>query len=117
VDLKGQHVALTQDQERQYFDELERMGETQVRSDLDHGRVSPAYVYLASQWLSEKEREAKGQKQASLTEQMEHLRRAADAAERQAAATEQANTRATLALVISIASMAVTTIVALWVAH
>jgi hypothetical protein len=47
-------VALTPEQERLYVIELEKMGETQVRSDSEHGRISPGYVHLASRWLAGK---------------------------------------------------------------
>jgi hypothetical protein len=113
-------VALTPEQERLYIIELEKMGETQVRSDADHGKISPAFVYLATRWLSDKEREAKRRAEASQAEQLELTRRASEAAERQAAAAERANTRATIALVIAIASMLVTIAgigVTYWDAH
>jgi hypothetical protein len=79
------------------------MGETQVRSDADHGKISPAFVYLATRWLSGKEREAKEREEASKAEQVELMRR-------QAAAAERANTRATIAILIAIASVFVTAI-------
>ena len=42
-------MALTQDQERDFIAQLEQRGEAQVRSDVEHGRISPGFVHLASQ--------------------------------------------------------------------
>ena len=124
-------MVLTEDQERAYVAELERMGPTQVRSDLDHGRVSPAFVFLASSWLSNKEKEAERQREALSSEQIELTRRASEAAERastaaeraaaanerQAVAAERANTRAALALVIATISMMISMVVILVDSH
>ena len=96
-------MALTPEQERLYVIELEKMGETQVRSDSEHGRISPGYVHLASRWLAGKEREAKEREEASRAEQIKLMRR-------QAAAAERANTRATIAILIASASVIVTLI-------
>ncbi len=109
-------MALTPEQERLFSDQLAEMGETQVKSDLDRGKISPAYVFFASKWLSDREREAKRWRDASQAAQLELIRRASAAAERQAIATERANTRATIALVIAITAMAVT-IVDIWVIY
>jgi hypothetical protein len=102
-------MTLTPEQERQLFDELELMGETQVRSNLDHGRLSPAAIFPASQWLADRERK----REALQAEQMELMRRDSASAERQARAAEQANTKATIAIVIAGLSMIVT-VVGLW---
>jgi hypothetical protein len=117
-------MALTEEQERAYLAELERMGPTQVRSDLDHGRVSPALVFLSSSWLSNKEKEAERQREALSSEQIELTRRASEAAERasaaaerQATAAERANTRAALALVIATISMMISIVGILVDAH
>jgi hypothetical protein len=113
--------------ERDYIAQLEGLSDAQIRADLDHGRIPPAFVNSVTIWLSGRER-------ASSSEQMEIARRASDAAERastaadraataaerQAAAAERANTRATIALVIAIVSMIVTIISILithWDAH
>lgn len=114
-------MALTPEQERAFVADLERRGVTQVRRDLDHGQISPALVYLATDWLSGKEREAAANERAFRSEQIEIARaaaaeakRASDAAERQAAAAERANTRATIALVIAIISMIISASGILW---
>ena len=99
--ITSETVGLTPEQERQYVTDLEKMGETQVRSDSELGRISPGFVHLASTWLAGKEREAKKREAASKAEQIELMRR-------QAAATERANTRATIAILIAIASVVVT---------
>jgi hypothetical protein len=112
-------VALTPEQERAYFAELEQVGESNVRSEMDHGRISPALVHLASRWLADKER----QREASKASQIEIMRRSSEAAERasaaaerQATAAERANTRATIALAIAIVSMIVS-VISIWVTH
>lgn len=105
-------MALTPDQERAYIAELERMGPSQVRSDLDHGRISPAIAHIASQWLAERERDAEHRQ----AEQTEIMRRASVAAERQAAAAEGADKKANIAIVISAVSI-IATIIGIWVAH
>jgi aryl-alcohol dehydrogenase-like predicted oxidoreductase len=108
-------VALTQ-AESDYIAQLETLGETQVRSDLNHGRIPPAFVHLASTWLAGKDREAERRTEASNSEQMELMRRASAAAERQATAVERANNKATIALAIAIASMVIT-IIGIGVTH
>jgi hypothetical protein len=109
-------MSLNAEQERLFIADLEAQGKTQVRSNLDHGKISPGFVYLASQWLAEKEREEERQREASQSEQTELMKRASIAAERQALAAERANLKATIALVIAIASM-ITTIIGIWVTH
>lgn len=127
----------TPEQEREYIAQLEKFSDAQIRSDIEHGRIPPAFVHAVTVWLSGRER-------ASSSEQMEIARRASDAAERaaaeaarastaadraasaterQATAAEQqavearrANTRATIALVIAIISMIVSAI-GIWVTH
>ena len=96
-------MALTPEQERLFVIELEKKGETQVRSDSEHGKISPAFVHLASTWLAGKEREAKEREGTAKAEQIELMRR-------QAAAAERANTRATIAILIASASVIVTLI-------
>ena len=120
-------MSLTNEQEREYIAQLEPLSNTQVRADLDHGRIPPALVHSVSVWLSARER-------ASLSEQIETARRASDAAERaalaadraaiaaerQATAAERANTKANIALIIAIAStitMAVITFVGIMISH
>lgn len=107
---------LSPEQERLFIADLERRGVSQVRHDLDHGAISSAFVYLTSQWLSGKEREEERRKEASISAQIEEMRRASVAAERQATAAERANMRATIALIIAIASMIIT-IVGIAVTH
>jgi hypothetical protein len=109
-------VALIQDQEREYIAQLEQRGERQVRYELEHGLIPPAQVHLTTQWLSRKEREAKSQREISQFEQIELMRRASDAAERQAAAAEQANRKATIALWISVGSLIVA-FISIWITH
>lgn len=125
-------MALTPEQMRDFIADLERRGRTQVRHDLDHGGIAPAFVFIASNWLSEKEHEAERRSEASRSEQLETAKRAsaaaeraaaaaekaaseaaraATAAERQATAAERANKKATIALAIAIISMATTAIV------
>jgi hypothetical protein len=65
-------MTLTPDQERLFIAELEKLGEAQVRSNLERGKISPAVEYVALAWLAEREREAK----ASQSEQIELTRRA-----------------------------------------
>jgi hypothetical protein len=106
-------VSLTPEQEHLWVIELEKMGETQVRSDLERGKISPGYFHLASRWLAEKEREAKADEKASRAKQIELM-------QRQATAAERANTRASIAIGIAVASALVTaigtivTVVATW---
>jgi hypothetical protein len=109
-------MSLTPEQERQFIAELEHMGETQARSNMDRGKISPAYVSLTAKWLGEQER----RREESQSEQIELMRRASAAAERQARAAERANTRSTIALAIAIFSMIITIIgilVPYWNAH
>lgn len=122
-------MALTPEQEWLWRAELEKLSVAQVRSDLEHNKISSAYVHVTSQWLADKDREAESREAASRREQMEIARaaaaeaarasvaaeraslaveRQAKAAERQATAAERANRRATIALVIAIISMIVT---------
>lgn len=105
-------MALTEEQERQWIAELERMGPTQVRSLLDQDKITPALVFLSSHWLSEKDREGERREAASQSEQIALMRRAASAAELQADEARRANTKATIALIIAIASPIVTAIIA-----
>ena len=109
-------MTLTPDQERDIRASLEQMGLTNVREDLKQGRFPPAQIYLVSRWASDKEREENLRRETSISEQMELMRRASSAAERQATAAERANTRATTALIIAIISMIVT-IIGIWVTH
>lgn len=113
--------------------ELEKLGETEVRYRLNtnvYGNVAD-HKTLVEAWLQDKER---ARTSASQTESLSLARaaqndasRAAAAAERaaaateaastaatrQAAAAESANRRATIALLISIASIIVTIIIAI----
>lgn len=125
---------MTPEQERLFIAELEKLGETRVRDNLNHDKISAGFVHLASTWLSEKERKSECRKEASTSEQIEIARRASDAAvlasdaadraatatERQATAAERANTRATIALIIAIISITVSAIgiwMPYWSAH
>jgi hypothetical protein len=120
-------MALTADQERKWSAQLEQMGVSRVRSELDGGRIPPHFVNLTSTWLSAKEKEAETRREASSSAQIELARRASEAAERAAAAAElqaieakRANRRATIALVIAIISIiatAIGTAVSIWIAH
>lgn len=113
-------MALNPDAERSYISELERLGETQVRSDYDHGRIPPGFMYLAANWLGERKRASERRREASNSEQIELMRRAASAAEVQATEARRANTKATIALIIAIASPIVSTIIAaigIWMTH
>jgi len=103
-------MALTPEQEREFIDDLERLGVTQVRSDVDHGRVSPALVHTAVKWLSGKERETEERREASNSAQIDLMRRAADAAEVQALEARRANINAKRALRIAIISIIVSAI-------
>jgi CHASE3 domain sensor protein len=103
-------MALTEEQERQWIAQLEGMGETQVRKLLSQDKISPAFVYLSSQWLAAKELGAELRSEASQSEQMELIRRASAAAEAQAREARRANTRATIALIIAILSIIVSAI-------
>jgi hypothetical protein len=119
-------MALTPDQESQWFAQLEALSVSQVRSDLEGGKISPAFVHATAAWLSAKDKEAEERRETSNSAQIALARRAAEAAEqaaleahrasaaaersataaeRQAAAAENANRRATIAIVIAIASI------------
>lgn len=99
-------MTLTPEQEWEYFAGLDERGVTQVRFELEHGRIPPKFVHLASKWLSDKEREAKDRAE----EQMEVMNVIPAAAERQATAVERANTRAHIALLIALVSLIVSII-------
>jgi hypothetical protein len=103
-------LALTPEQEHLWIAELEKMGETQARSNLEGGKISAQYVHLTSTWLSGREREAKHREEALQSEKMELMRRDSAAAERQAQAAERANKRATLAILIAVVSLIVAVI-------
>jgi phage terminase Nu1 subunit (DNA packaging protein) len=123
-------MALTPDQEREYLAELERMGVSLVRSDLEQGKIPPHWLNLTATWLSTKDREAEARRAASSVEQMELMRTATEAAERasaaaersaaaaekQASASERANTRSTIAIIIAIIS-AVAAAFNIWMAY
>lgn len=93
-------MALTPEQEREYIAQLDKLSVTQIRSDLDNGKIPLAYVHVASTWLSDKEREAERQREVSQSEQMDLMRRQAKAAER-------ANTWSTIAIIIATVSLIV----------
>jgi hypothetical protein len=123
-------MALTPDQEREYLAQLEGMGASLVRSDLEGGKIQPHWVSLTATWLSRKEKDAEALREASHAEQMELARQASEAAERsasdaeralaaaerQASASERANTRATIALIIAFFSV-VATAINIWITH
>ena len=112
-------MALTQDQEREWAARLVSMGVSLVKSEFERGKIPPAFVFSTAAWLSAQEKEAEARREASNSEQIELARRAASeahrasaaaersaiAAERQAGAVERANARATIALVIAVASI------------
>ena len=100
-------MILNPEQEWEYVAGLDEQGEAQVRSDLEHGRIPPRFVPLASKWLSDREREAKRRAEVSRSEQMELIRRDPGAAQRQATAAERANMRANVALLIALVSLIV----------
>lgn len=104
----------TAEQERDFVAQLEGKSIEQVKRQLDHGEVPPAFVYVASKWVSDKEREAEQRREASNSEQIVLMRRAASAAEAQATEARRANTRATIALVIAIISITVSAIGIWW---
>jgi len=93
-------VDLTPEQEWEYAAGLDEKGETQVRSELEHGQIPPRFVHLASKWLSDREREAKRRGEVFQSEQMELMRRDS---------TARANTRANIALLIAAVSLIVST--------
>jgi hypothetical protein len=106
----------TPEQEQQYIDALEKSGETQVRYDLEHGRLSEPFHDIVRRWLSERERS----REAFRSEELALSRRDSAAAERQARAAESANTRATIAIIIAIASAIITAVnigITYWLAH
>ena len=116
-------MALTPDQEREWIAQLEGMGVTLVRSELERGKISPHRVHLTATWLSAKDKEAEAGREASKSEQIELARRASEAADRAATAAElqaiearRANKRATVALVIAIISI-IGTAVSIWLTH
>jgi hypothetical protein len=121
-------MALTPDQERVWFAQLEALSVPLVRSDLESGKISPAFVHATAVWLSAKDKEAEERREASNSAQIALARRAAEAAEqaaseahrastvagrsataaeRQAAAAERANSKATIAIVIAAISLIV----------
>jgi Mg2+/citrate symporter len=135
---ESEPVELNTEAERSFVADLEKMGETQVRSLLDRGQISPRFVHVASVWLSDREREAKRRIKASQFEHIEIARRASDAAvraataaeraatavEEQAAEARRANKTANTALTIAIISTIITVIIAIvsivithWGAH
>jgi hypothetical protein len=119
-------MALTPDQERDWFAQLEALSVSQVRSDLEGGKISPAFVHATAAWLSAKDKEAEERREASNSAQIALARRAAEAAEqaaseahrastaaersataaeRQAADAERANSKAMIAIVIAAISL------------
>ena len=122
-------MSLTQEQERDWFAQLEGMGVPLVKSEFERGKFSPAFVHSTSVWLAAKDKEAEERREASNSAQMELARRAsaaaeraateaerasaaaersATAAERQATAAERANIRANIAIAIAIISLIIT---------
>ena len=110
-------------QEHPFVADLEKMGRAEARFRLEHGTISPAVAPIAWAWLAEKEQEDARRRDAFNSEQIEIAKTAslaaetaAKAAERQAIAAERANNRATIALVIAIASV-ITTMIGIWITH
>jgi hypothetical protein len=113
-------VALTPEQEQAYRDELKKMGKERVRASLDHGTISPVLVSIAWDWISAEEADEKRRQEISNSEQIELMRRASAAMELQAAEAARANRKATIALIIAIASPIISAIVAaigIWMSH
>lgn len=130
-------MSLTPEQERQFIADLEKSGETQVRSDLEHGRISEPFHDIVRPWLASKERlresaaeraSAAAERAATAAERASSAserssmaaERAAAANERQARAAESANKRATIAIIIAIASLIISPVIAAlpyWLAH
>jgi hypothetical protein len=127
-------MAPTPEQERDYLAQFDKFSNEQVRQELVHGFIPGEFKASLTLYLSKREME-------SNSAQIEIARRAsyaaeraateaarastaaerqAVAAERQAAEAERANTKATIALVIAIASPIITAIIAvvgIWVTH
>jgi hypothetical protein len=64
-------------------------------------------VFLATQWLSDKDREAESRAKAFLAEQTDLMRRATEVTERQAIQARRANIAAVCAIVIAVLSLLV----------
>ena len=109
-------LTLTPEQESLHIAELEKRGVTQVRSELEHGKISPRFAQLTSEWLSGKEREDKRRVEASQAEQTDFIRRTTEATECLAIQARRANFRATWAIVIAVLSMAMSG-VGIWITH
>jgi hypothetical protein len=112
-------VALTEEQESNYFAELERAGPRQVRSDLKHNKISALLVHHASKWLAEQERESEHSNAALLRlmqQNLEATKRIAAAAEQQIAGARHAKKRATIALAMATTSM-ILTVLGIWLSH
>jgi hypothetical protein len=83
-------VMATSEQEREFVAQLEERSIGQVKRQLERGEIPPAFVFVTSNWVSDKERQAEQRAEASNSEQIEiarsaaiEARRASDAAERQ----------------------------------
>lgn len=87
-----------------FYANLEEQGEDQVRDNLAFGRYAGRKLALAETWLRRKERE---RSDIFASEQIEIARDAERAARRSADASEAANTRATIALILAVVSIAV----------
>jgi hypothetical protein len=116
-------VTITAEQERQFIADLEKRGETRVRSDLEHGRIPEPFHDIVHRWLSERERSRETDQSAQAEAAIRAsaaAERAASAAERQAREAERANRRATIAIIIAIASAIIATlniVITYWPAH
>lgn len=92
----------------EFVKSLDGLGEAEVRSRLVDKRFNEEKSALARSWLSEKERSredtAEADRLAIATRAADAAERAASAAEEQARAVRNANRRATIALIIAIAS-------------
>jgi hypothetical protein len=90
-----------EEDERRYRAELETKGLARVKSELK--QYPPGYDQIATNWISEKERESERQ-------QLELMGRDTAAAERQADAAVGANRRSTIALVVALIALGVSAI-------
>ena len=107
---------LTPEQEAEWFKQLDQTDPISIRENLKQGLISSGYVNATYRYLAGKDREERERIDASNSAQIALMRRASEAAERQATAAERANTRATIALVIAIISMIISA-VAIFITH
>jgi len=118
----------------EFIAHLDKIGVDEVRLQVNTGSFATALQLTAVKWLAKKDQEATRSAIVTSEKQQEiatsakdaawaaalaaksaasEAERQATAAERQARAAESANTRATIALIISIVSIAVTIVIAI----